>query len=39
MNEDGTDPIVASSNDIKDALTEYFTHNPLQQLTCTLYNM
>ena len=36
MNEDGADPIVASSNsvdsgnDIRDALTEYFTHNPLQ---------
>ena len=37
MNEDGADAIAASSssvascNDIRDALMEYFTHNPLQQ--------
>ena len=37
MNEDGADTIaasssnVSSSNDIRDALIEYFTHSPLQQ--------
>ena len=37
MNEDGADTIAASSsnvgssNDIRDALIEYFTHSPLQQ--------
>ena len=37
MNEGGADTIAASSssvgsgNDIRDALIEYFTHNPLQQ--------
>ena len=37
MNEDGADTVAASSsrvgscNDIRDALIEYFTHNPLQQ--------